>query len=239
MGNQLRELAAAGQSVWLDNIKRSMFASGELQKLIDVGLRGMTSNPTIFENAIGAGTDYDAQLKDLIGTRARLRRSCSRRWRSKTSAAPAMRSSRSSTRPTASTATSRSKSRRRSRTTRADDHGGRGTAVESGRPSERDDQDSRHARVPGVDSRQRSPPASTSTSRCCSRSISTPPRPRPTSRGSKTASRPASRSTRSPRSRASSSRASTPRSTSCSTSGSPRASSSPTSRAKPASRTSS
>jgi transaldolase len=67
MGNQLRELAAAGQSVWLDNIKRSMFASGELQKLVDIGLRGQTSNPTIFEHAIGSGTDYDAQLKGLIG----------------------------------------------------------------------------------------------------------------------------------------------------------------------------
>jgi transaldolase len=67
MGNQLRELAAAGQSVWLDNIRRSMFASGELQKLVDVGLRGQTSNPTIFEHAIGTGTDYDAQLKSLIG----------------------------------------------------------------------------------------------------------------------------------------------------------------------------
>jgi transaldolase len=68
MGNQLRELAAAGQSVWLDNIRRSMFASGELQKLVDIGLRGQTSNPTIFEHAIGAGTDYDAQLKSLIGS---------------------------------------------------------------------------------------------------------------------------------------------------------------------------
>jgi len=67
MGNQLRELAAAGQSVWLDNIKRSMFASGELQKLVDIGLRGQTSNPTIFEHAIGTGTDYDEQLKSLIG----------------------------------------------------------------------------------------------------------------------------------------------------------------------------
>jgi transaldolase/glucose-6-phosphate isomerase len=45
-----------------------MFASGELQKLIDLGLRGMTSNPTIFEKAIGSGTDYDEQLKQLIGT---------------------------------------------------------------------------------------------------------------------------------------------------------------------------
>jgi transaldolase len=68
MGNQLKELAAAGQSVWLDNIRRSMFASGELQKLVDVGLRGQTSNPTIFEHAIGTGTDYDAQLKSLIGS---------------------------------------------------------------------------------------------------------------------------------------------------------------------------
>ena len=68
MGNQLRELSAAGQSVWLDNIRRSMFASGELQKLVDIGLRGQTSNPTIFEKAIDSGTDYDAQLKSLVGT---------------------------------------------------------------------------------------------------------------------------------------------------------------------------
>src|SRR6202042_2851133 len=68
MGNQLKELSAVGQSVWLDNIRRSMFASGELQKLIDLGLRGQTSNPTIFEHAIGAGTDYDGQLKSLIAT---------------------------------------------------------------------------------------------------------------------------------------------------------------------------
>jgi transaldolase len=68
MGNQLRELAAAGQSVWLDNIKRSMFASGELQTLLDAGLRGMTSNPTIFEKAIGHGSDYDAQINELKGS---------------------------------------------------------------------------------------------------------------------------------------------------------------------------
>jgi transaldolase len=45
-----------------------MFASGELQGLIDEGLRGMTSNPTIFEHAIGAGNDYDAQLQSLVAT---------------------------------------------------------------------------------------------------------------------------------------------------------------------------
>jgi transaldolase/glucose-6-phosphate isomerase len=67
VSNQLVALLDAGQSVWLDNLRRSMFASGELKRLIDSGLRGMTSNPTIFEKAIGAGDDYDAQLKSLIG----------------------------------------------------------------------------------------------------------------------------------------------------------------------------
>jgi transaldolase / glucose-6-phosphate isomerase len=66
MGDQLKQLAAAGQSIWLDNIRRSMFASGELQRLIDLGLRGMTSNPTIFEKAIGSGSDYDEQLRTLV-----------------------------------------------------------------------------------------------------------------------------------------------------------------------------
>jgi transaldolase / glucose-6-phosphate isomerase len=68
MKNQVQQLLDAGQSVWLDNVRRSMFASGELKRLIENGLRGMTSNPTIFEKAIGAGTDYDAQLASLIGS---------------------------------------------------------------------------------------------------------------------------------------------------------------------------
>ncbi len=68
MSNQLQQLLADGQSVWLDNIRRSMFASGDLKRMIDQGLRGMTSNPSIFEKAIGAGTDYDDQLKTLIGS---------------------------------------------------------------------------------------------------------------------------------------------------------------------------
>jgi transaldolase/glucose-6-phosphate isomerase len=67
MENQLKQLLDAGQSVWLDNLRRGMFKSGELQALIDKGLRGMTSNPTIFEKAIGAGNDYDEQLRSLIG----------------------------------------------------------------------------------------------------------------------------------------------------------------------------
>ncbi|MGB8518657.1 MAG: transaldolase, partial [Candidatus Tumulicola sp.] len=68
MKNQLQQLLDDGQSVWLDNLRRSMFASGELKRMIDRGLRGMTSNPTIFEKAIGAGSDYDEQLKQLIGS---------------------------------------------------------------------------------------------------------------------------------------------------------------------------
>ena len=67
MANQLQQLIEHGQSIWLDNIKRSMFQTGELAKLIALGLRGMTSNPTIFEKAIDSGNDYDDQLKSLIG----------------------------------------------------------------------------------------------------------------------------------------------------------------------------
>jgi transaldolase / glucose-6-phosphate isomerase len=66
--NQLQQLLDVGQSVWLDNLRRSMFASGDLKRMIDQGLRGMTSNPTIFEKAIGAGSDYDDQLKSLVGS---------------------------------------------------------------------------------------------------------------------------------------------------------------------------
>jgi transaldolase/glucose-6-phosphate isomerase len=67
VATQMQQLAQAGQSVWLDNIRRNMFASGELERLIAAGLRGMTSNPTIFEKAIGSGNDYDDQLRTLIG----------------------------------------------------------------------------------------------------------------------------------------------------------------------------
>ena len=55
----LRALQVFGQSVWLDDIRRSLIASGELQRLIDEdGLRGVTSNPAIFEQAIAGSSDY-------------------------------------------------------------------------------------------------------------------------------------------------------------------------------------
>jgi transaldolase len=57
-------LEELGQSVWLDNLRRGMVRSGELASLIRDGLRGMTSNPTIFEHAIAESTDYDETLKD-------------------------------------------------------------------------------------------------------------------------------------------------------------------------------
>ncbi len=63
--NRLRELAGLGQSVWLDYISRSLIASGELQSLIDEGLRGVTSNPTIFEKAIAGSRDYDEDIRRL------------------------------------------------------------------------------------------------------------------------------------------------------------------------------
>jgi transaldolase / glucose-6-phosphate isomerase len=64
--NPLRTLQGFGQSVWLDYLRRSFVAGGELQTLIaQDGLAGITSNPSIFEKAIGGSTDYDAALAAL------------------------------------------------------------------------------------------------------------------------------------------------------------------------------
>ena len=55
--NPLKELEKLGQSVWLDYIRRDLIAGGGLKRLIEEdGLRGMTSNPTIFEKAISEAT---------------------------------------------------------------------------------------------------------------------------------------------------------------------------------------
>jgi len=65
--NALFELEEAGTSVWLDYIRRSLMASGELQRMIDDdAVVGMTSNPTIFEKAIGGSSDYDEALRKLV-----------------------------------------------------------------------------------------------------------------------------------------------------------------------------
>lgn len=71
MDNQaIHALDAFGQSVWLDSISRSLIRGGRLKALIDLGLRGMTSNPTIFDKAVGSGQDYDDQIRDLRGAGA-------------------------------------------------------------------------------------------------------------------------------------------------------------------------
>lgn len=63
--SKLNQLAALGQAIWLDDIRRSFTSSGQLDALVSLGLRGVTSNPSIFEKAIAASTDYDEALRDL------------------------------------------------------------------------------------------------------------------------------------------------------------------------------
>ena len=63
--SKLHELANYGQSIWLDYIRRDILENGELQSMIDDGVRGMTSNPTIFEKAIAGGDLYDEDVEAL------------------------------------------------------------------------------------------------------------------------------------------------------------------------------
>ena len=63
--NILNELSALGQSLWVDNISRSFIVNGQLKALIDQGLRGQTSNPTIFKQAISSSNDYDQKIQQL------------------------------------------------------------------------------------------------------------------------------------------------------------------------------
>ena len=65
MTTTLHRLQALGQSVWFDDISRGLIRSGGLQELIDLGVTGLTSNPTIFEKAVSGGADYDDGLRDL------------------------------------------------------------------------------------------------------------------------------------------------------------------------------
>jgi transaldolase/glucose-6-phosphate isomerase len=67
MSNRLVEIMKLGQSIWYDNIRRAMLTTGDLKKKIEEDdLRGVTSNPTIFEKAITGSTDYDEQLSRLV-----------------------------------------------------------------------------------------------------------------------------------------------------------------------------
>jgi transaldolase / glucose-6-phosphate isomerase len=68
VNQRVAALTAAGTSVWLDQIRRSLITSGELERLVgEDSLRGVTSNPAIFEKAILGSTDYDEQVAELAG----------------------------------------------------------------------------------------------------------------------------------------------------------------------------
>ncbi|MBM4296199.1 MAG: bifunctional transaldolase/phosoglucose isomerase [Deltaproteobacteria bacterium] len=65
--NPLKELGVQGQSIWLDYIRRNLILSGELKRMVDEdGIRGVTSNPTIFEKAIAGSSDYDEALRAIL-----------------------------------------------------------------------------------------------------------------------------------------------------------------------------
>ncbi len=68
--NNIQKLAELGQSIWIDNIQRKLLTGGGLQAMIDAGLLGMTSNPSIFEKAIGGGSDYDEAMRPLAASGA-------------------------------------------------------------------------------------------------------------------------------------------------------------------------
>ncbi|MGI9604294.1 MAG: transaldolase [Acidimicrobiales bacterium] len=59
-----------GQSPWLDNLRRGWITSGELSRWVDDGVRGLTSNPSIFQKAIAGSSDYTEQFADLLGSGA-------------------------------------------------------------------------------------------------------------------------------------------------------------------------
>ena len=64
--NPLKQLETFGQSFWLDYIRRDLIASGELRRLIEEdGLRGITSNPSIFEKAIAGSHEYDKAIRAM------------------------------------------------------------------------------------------------------------------------------------------------------------------------------
>jgi transaldolase len=60
--------AQEGQSPWLDNLRRGWITGGELERWVERGIRGITSNPSIFQKAIAGASDYDEQFGDLIGS---------------------------------------------------------------------------------------------------------------------------------------------------------------------------
>ena len=215
--NRLAQLHVFGQSPWFDYISRELVGRGGLKAMVDKdGLGGVTSNPSIFEKAIGGGTGYDREIIDLaregldaaaIFDRLAIRRRA-RRLRRPRSRLHAQRR-RGRLRLDRGLAAPRLRCRR--------DHRRSAPYLRCRRPAERDDQDPGHRRGRAGDLRVPRAMASTSTSRCSSRCRSTRPWRRPTERRSSTASSTTAPSARRRRWPASSSRASTRWSTHAST----------------------
>jgi transaldolase len=67
--NNIQKITQLGQSIWYDNISRSLLQRGELASMVQEGLLGVTSNPTIFDKAISGSSDYDGQIAGLVRTR--------------------------------------------------------------------------------------------------------------------------------------------------------------------------
>jgi len=65
----LRQLLTEGQSLWYDNIRRQLITSGELARMRDEGVRGVTSNPTIFQKALSGSSEYDEKIVELAKRR--------------------------------------------------------------------------------------------------------------------------------------------------------------------------
>ena len=94
-----------GQSPWLDFIRRNMLNDGGLKRYVEQdGIRGVTANPTIFAQAIGAGDDYDAQIARARAAGRRAARHVRADRHRRTSGTPATSCGPCSTRPAAATA---------------------------------------------------------------------------------------------------------------------------------------
>ena len=66
MMNPIQEVQRLGQSIWIDFIRRDLLVSGQLKQMVEEGIRGMTSNPTIFHKAIAQSNDYDDALRAIL-----------------------------------------------------------------------------------------------------------------------------------------------------------------------------
>ena len=164
MASSIKRLIEFGQSPWYDNLTRAL-ATGGLRTLVDEhGIRGVTSNPTIFEKAMASGNDYDAQLREVTAAGASTARRVlgSRHDRHRARGrhpAPALRRVGRPRRLRVGRGLARSRARHRRH-----DRAGQG-AVGAPRPPQRDDQDPRDRRGHPRDRGRARRRASTSTSR--------------------------------------------------------------------------